>query len=169
MSSIYRPKLKLPLSNFEIVIELVCIVMLTALFAGLFRVYPNLSDSVPTHFNAKGEVDSFGGKNSVFIAPLVALGIYLLLTLINRYPNLFNYPVKITQENAVLQYRLAKNYIAFVKLSVVLIFVIIAWNVVYLSLDKSKVLLQGTSFLIFLTLLLVLPFGYYIVQAKRNR
>lgn len=169
MKSIYRPKLKLPLSNFEIVVECACIILLIVLFAGLARTYSNLPESVASHFNIKGVPDSYGGRSSLFVLALVTLGIYVLLTIMRRYPNLYNYPVKITEENARMQYQIARNYIAVLKLSVMLIFAIIEWNIIHLSLGESKTYLQGTSFLVFLTLVLVLPFVYYLMLAKRNK
>ncbi|HLG03920.1 MAG TPA: SdpI family protein [Bacteroidia bacterium] len=41
-------------------------------------------DKIPTHWNASGEVDSYGGKGALFIGPLVNLGVYLLLLFLPR-------------------------------------------------------------------------------------
>ena len=52
------------------------------------------------------------------------------LTILNMFPVIFNYPVKITQENALKQYTNATRLIRYLKLVIVLIFGIIAFNMI---------------------------------------
>lgn len=40
--------------------------------------YPNLPDSIPTHWNIHGEVDGWGARSTVFLMPAVATGLLLL-------------------------------------------------------------------------------------------
>ena len=70
-------------------------------------VIASLPDTIPIHFNLKGTPDGYGKKLNLLITPLVSTVIYIGMTIINRYPHLFNYPVKINEKNAVEQYLLA--------------------------------------------------------------
>lgn len=45
--------------------------------------YPSLPDRIPTHFNLAGLPDSWGGKSSILIQPVVGAAMYVLLTVIN--------------------------------------------------------------------------------------
>jgi len=47
-------------------------------FAYALYLYPDLPEKIPTHFNAKGEPDAYGGKNSIYIGPAI-LGVVSLL------------------------------------------------------------------------------------------
>jgi len=38
-------------------------------FAYALYLYPYLPNTIPTHFNAKGEADAYGGRNSIFLGP----------------------------------------------------------------------------------------------------
>ncbi|MFI5263694.1 MAG: SdpI family protein [Candidatus Kapaibacterium sp.] len=61
----------------------------------LIAIYWNrIPDRVPMHWNIRGEVDNWGGKNSVIITPLINMGVALLLYFIPRIdPKKMNYPL----------------------------------------------------------------------------
>ena len=46
--------------------------------------YPQLPDQIPLHFDVYGEVDRWGGRNSIWLTALLPMGIYTLLHLIPR-------------------------------------------------------------------------------------
>jgi len=48
-------------------------------YLALFN-YSALPDTIPTHFDAGGKPDDWGGKSSVFVFPAVSAFIYLLFT-----------------------------------------------------------------------------------------
>ena len=41
--------------------------------------YPSLPEIIPIHFNIKGEADGFGGKDSIYLGPII-LGVASLFT-----------------------------------------------------------------------------------------
>ena len=57
-------------------------------FGYAWFLYPNLDDSIPTHFNAAGEADAWGPRSSIFIMPgimgVVSLFGYALLANIGK-------------------------------------------------------------------------------------
>jgi len=61
-------------------LELVCLFLLVlALYLALSN-YSALPDTIPTHFDAGGKPDGWGGKSSVFVFPAMSAFIYLLFT-----------------------------------------------------------------------------------------
>ena len=61
----------------------------------------------PTHFNLlTGVPDNWGGKVEMLVLMGVAAAVYVLLVLCCRYPNLMNYPARITEENKEKLYTL---------------------------------------------------------------
>jgi cytochrome bd-type quinol oxidase subunit 2 len=112
-----RPRIELEKSQTAILLEILTF-MLVAGAAGLIGWYYNqLPDKIPIHFNwpSKDE-NGFGSKDLLWVSPLIcgvlAIGLYIL----NGYPRIFNYPVKITQENAEYQYRQATRMIRILNL-----------------------------------------------------
>ncbi|HBQ64007.1 MAG TPA: hypothetical protein DD727_03610 [Clostridiales bacterium] len=54
--------------------------------------YPSLPEKIPMHWNARGEIDGWGGRNSAFLLPLIILGLSLLLKFIPKIdPHKKNY------------------------------------------------------------------------------
>ncbi len=67
--------------------------------------------------------------NPFFLYPTIVTVLLAGLTALNRYPQIFNYPVVITAENAAWQYGRATRAIRFIKLLIILVFLIIGWQV----------------------------------------
>ena len=83
-----------------------------------------LAGPVPVHFNAAGEVDAWGSPWALTILPLAGFGIYLLMTVVARYPSAFNFPVQVTPRIRPRLEALAVEMIAWLKAEVVCLF---AW------------------------------------------
>ncbi|RJQ32192.1 MAG: SdpI family protein [Actinobacteria bacterium] len=65
--------------NFNKATKLPIILIILMFIAGAIA-YPYLSNNIPTHWNAAGKIDSYAAKSfwSVFMAPLICSGLYLL-------------------------------------------------------------------------------------------
>lgn len=70
-----------------------------------------LPERIPTHFGLSGQADGWGTANQIFLLPVVALGLYVLLTVVVRSPGSFHYGVAVTAENRA---RLQEKAIALV-------------------------------------------------------
>lgn len=57
-------------------------VLLAIPFIIIAVTWGTLPESIPTHFNAKGHADGYGGKMSIFFIPAFSVGIYFLLRLL---------------------------------------------------------------------------------------
>jgi hypothetical protein len=64
------------------------------------------------------------------IMPVVALVLYLLLTVLARFPSIFNYPVEVTAENRPWLEALALDMIAWIKMEMVCLFAWIQWSTI---------------------------------------
>lgn len=64
---------------------LIALILIAVPFAYAAYVYPNLPDTIPTHFNIRGEADAYGGKDSIFLGPgiLAVVGLFVFLLLSN--------------------------------------------------------------------------------------
>jgi uncharacterized membrane protein len=120
-----RPKINPPLFVFDIVLEGLAAVAIIYMLVQLIMTWPTLPEQVPTHFNSSGLTDDWGSKSSMLILPMVALVMYVGLTVLSRFPHIFNFPVPLTEHNAVRQYHLAKSLLSFIKLDVLAIFLYI--------------------------------------------
>ncbi len=129
--------------------------------------YNSLPEIIPVHFNARGEADGFGSKVAILSLPAIAAVIYTGMTILNHFPQVFNFPAEITKENALSQYTFATRLIRFLKLTIVVIFGGITFNTIQIA--KGYSLGLGVWFLPLTLGLIFLPLIFYILLAVRKK
>jgi len=93
---------------------------------------PNhLPSRIPTHFNLAGNPDAWGSPNGLSLLPAIATIVYLVLSLISRYPASFNYPARITAQNRNRLHALALQMIAAIKAETALLFAILQYAILH--------------------------------------
>lgn len=122
----------------DTLLEIVAFFSTVFLFAFPLYFFHWLPDEIPKHFSAEGTPDSFTSKYNILILPLIGLLLYVGLTLVNRVPHRFNYPVDITPENAPRQYQIATRAIRTIKTMVIVTFCYVMIEVVMTALCKSE-------------------------------
>ena len=50
--------------------------IIVLLFVVSFYLYPGLSDEIPSHWNAQGQVDDYSSKEIIFLFPIISFLIY---------------------------------------------------------------------------------------------
>lgn len=162
-----RPRFDLPLSQTDKVIEILAAGLMAVLFIYTFVSWSNLPETIPVHFDAKGQPDGYGGRITIFFSPLLTLALFVLLTVLNRRPDIFNYPVRISPENAEYHYRLATKMLRLLKLSLVIMFGAITWSVVHSARSgNSDYVMWVLPFALIITFI---PIIYYFFSVfKRN-
>ena len=158
-----RPKIKLIPTSADKLVELLGWIMLLAIWGWTFTHYSTLPDTIPTHFNATGEADGFGSKASIIGLPVIATLLFIGLTILNRYPHIFNYPSPVTQDNALRLYTLATRMLRYLKLVLVLVFGGIELMTIQHATGKAAEL--GVWFLPLTLVLVFLPLIYFVVKS----
>ncbi|MEP6676800.1 MAG: DUF1648 domain-containing protein [Ferruginibacter sp.] len=120
-----RPKIKLTLSKLDKNLELTGKIFLVVMWGLTLYTFLKLPTTIPIHFNASGKADSYGNKLTLLILPVLGTVIYVGLTQLNKYPQLFNYMTKINEDNAERQYSIATRMLRFLKLAILVIFSLI--------------------------------------------
>lgn len=120
-----RPKIKLSLSPLDNKLELTSKILLVVLWALTIYSLLKLPTTIPIHFNVSGQPDNYGNKLTLLILPILATTIYFGLTQLNKFPHIFNYMTKITENNVQKQYTIATRMLRFLKLAILVIFLLI--------------------------------------------
>lgn len=162
-----RPRIKSELTGFDKIIEISGWIFLGFIWVLVIYNYSSLSDSIPIHYNIKGEVDGYSSKSSIFLLPILGTLIFVGLTILNKYPHVFNYPVQITAKNAENQYVSATRLIRYMKLAVLLIFHLIILNTLQIDGDSN----YNLSFWILPSALVMIfiPLIFYVIKSFRTR
>ena len=82
-------------------------IMLLTYIIVLISIWSRIPDTVPTHFNAAGVADSYGSKRNLVFEPVLAAFLLLFLSLMERIPAIWNFPVAVTEENRERLYKIA--------------------------------------------------------------
>ena len=89
-----------------------------------------LPDRIPTHFDAAGNPNGWGPPSTLWLLPVVAAALYLLITVLAQFPKAFNYPVRVPDENRARLEALTLRMIAWLKVELVCLFAGIQWSII---------------------------------------
>lgn len=164
---ITRPKLKLNLTTTDKIIELAGWVCLPGIWILTLTNYYSLPETIPIHYNGAAEADGFGKKWNILTLPIVSSILFIGLTILNKYPHVFNYPSTITQENVLRQYTNATRMIRFLKLVIVIIFGLILFKTIQNVNGNADGL--GAWFLPLTLGLTFIPMIYYLIKSTQTK
>ncbi len=161
-----RPIIFINKGAIDSILDYTSLVIILFIWGFTFINYKHLPDVIPTHFNSNGVEDDYGSKNTIWILPIISTAVFILFTVLNKFPHQFNYMVKITADNAEKQYRLATRIMRILKFNISLLFFCIIIKVVGSSLDKNSSL---EWWLIPLLLLTIITPTFYLVIVSGSK
>jgi len=162
-----RPKIKVSLKPVDVILEAVCISVFIALCVYLIFSWNKLPNIVPTHFGVSGKADGFGSRNSLLFLLPVILIFYPVLSLLQKFPYIYNYVVEITEKNAETQYIYAVRMIRMLKLELVLLFSYIEFQTIRAALPGENTL--GVLFTPIVLVSLFGTLGFYIRKSIKSK
>ena len=127
--------------------------------------YSYLPDSVPIHFNTQGMPDDYGEKSTLLLLPIIGTFAYVLLTILNKFPHIFNFPNEITEENAPKMYKIATTMMRLIKLTTTGILTIIIYLAIQTALGNAEGL--GSNFIIISSIAFIVPLAYFGIELSR--
>jgi uncharacterized membrane protein len=77
---------------------------------------------IATHFDAAGNANGWGEPKMLWLFPIIATFIVALMTLVNRYPQAFNYPVRVTPATRPRLEAISLSMIAWLRAELVCLF-----------------------------------------------
>ena len=122
-----------------------------------------LPEEIPTHYNAAGQIDGTGGRGTLLLMPLIGLAGDLLLALVSRMPQSWNTGVRVTVLNRARVYRLIRDLMADLRLSMALIFA--GFGLYMASLPEHF----SAWFTVGLSLLVLIPMLRYFIRLPHAR
>ncbi|WP_068598143.1 DUF1648 domain-containing protein [Vaginella massiliensis] len=163
-----RPKIKIELTTTDKLLEALGWIAVLGIWVLTATNYTNLPEIIPTHYNAAGQADGFGDKANILSLPIVATVLFVGMTILNKFPHVFNYLTEITIDNARQQYTYATRMMRYLKLILVVVFGLIALQTIRQADGQEKEL--GAWFLpLFLGLVFLPIFNYLIKSSKAEK
>jgi uncharacterized membrane protein len=100
---------------------------------------PNrLPDRVPTHFDISGNPNAWGSPKILVFLPIVATGVYLLITVLALIPaTRVNLPVRVTATNLPFIQQQTRNMIGWIKSEMICLFTYVQWAIIQAIRDRA--------------------------------
>ncbi|MBS4956042.1 MAG: DUF1648 domain-containing protein [Clostridium sp.] len=145
-------------------LDIIGVVLVVALIVITCIYWIKAPDIVPIHFNFKGEIDSYGSKNTLFILLPIAIIIYIGLAILSKYPEVCNYCIEITPRNKEKQYSMASTFIRIMNVEILTLVLFIQISIA-ISMNNGK-----SISIVFLPIALFILFGsvgFYIYKSVK--
>ena len=132
----------------------------TAIF--LMISWSAIPNEIPGHYNIVGEIDKITNKNYLIVLFAVGWGMFILISTVEKFPQIWNTGVQVTEKNKEKVYRILKNMLGTIKL---LISVVFSYLTVHSTLAENLPIIFSPVFLI-------LIFGsiiYFIIKLNKEK
>lgn len=136
-------KIRVRSIRYHWIVNSLCLLALLGSLLFLILNWSSIPEQIPGHFSISGEIDRWVNKIQLVVLYFVGVLIYIGLSMIERFPSIWNTGVTITAANQERIYHILKSMIVTLKLIVVVIFMFL---------------------LIYSTLLIDLPSGFTFVS-----
>jgi uncharacterized membrane protein len=158
------PTLKIKPSVTDRLIEILGWLMLIIIWVIVIINYAKMPDSIPTHYNAAGNADEYGDKSSIFLLPIIASVVFVVMTVISQFPHIFN---KAASINTPPSFTDATRMLRYLKLAIALAFFWIILRTTQTTSGKTTAL--GSWFLPVALALILVPVAFFIVRILRAK
>jgi len=136
--------------------------MLAGVWIYLLVQWSSLPEKLPGHYNFAGEIDRWGSRGELLIVPAVMLVLFILLSVAERFPNIWNTGVEVTEQNRERVYTLIRHLLTSSKLLMVA-------NFSYITLCSAAAQPLSRWFLPITIVALLGLLAFYIVRITRAK
>lgn len=159
-----RPKLTLKKTPLEFIFDGVTVVLFMVSVMYLLSQWSSLPAKVPTHYNAVGDVTRWGSKWGMLTTPIIAIVMWISMTVLEKYPHVYNY-LRLTKENVRAQYVNARQMVNVLKNIITLVFAYVMWKDTQVALHYDEAI--GVWFLPVFFIVVFGPMIYFIIRSFR--
>lgn len=104
------------------ILNILCLIVLIGITIYLIIRWNAMPKLIPTHYDFAGNVDSYGSKGAVLMMPIMSWVLYILITVLEMFPALWNTGVKVTEENKFRVYAILRLMLDIIKFIMVVSF-----------------------------------------------
>ena len=110
--------MKIKNTKTDILLNIAAIACLAAITVYLLVRWSQIPTTIPGHYTADGRVDSWTARATLWQLPVLGWVLYVVITILEQFPRVWNTGVTVTEENRAAVYRSLKTMIGWVKLAV---------------------------------------------------
>lgn len=168
-----RPVIKVPYTFLDYLLSWGSLLALICMCIFLLESFGSLPETVPVHFGADGKPDSWGNAAQLWILPGIGAVLWVCLTIVEGFPHIYNFPIEITEHNALDQYKNAVRLLTFIKAEITIFFSYLIWKTVEISRDAADSLglwsVLGFLAVVFITIGIYIWRSYNLERVKEEK
>lgn len=107
---------------FSKIANLISLLSVVGIVLYIIITWKDIPDMIPGHYNIAGEIDKYSSKNSIWIILVVQILLFTMMSVLERFPNIWNTGVKITDKNREVVYTTLRNMQTYLKMMIMLYF-----------------------------------------------
>lgn len=107
---------------FDKIMTILAILILLASTIFVLAKWDSLPEQIPIHYNFKGQPDAYGGTGSLVFSMVIDWTMLLTLTILSKFPHLWNTGVERTPVNAAVINRIVRDMLSVMELSLAALF-----------------------------------------------
>jgi len=111
------------MKRLRLISNTISVLLISGYIVFLATYWSNIPETVPTHFNALGKPDAYGSKGSLIAEVVIMAALLLLLAVVERFPSVWNFPVKVTSENRNRLYAIGFAMLGAMKILMICVFI----------------------------------------------
>ena len=120
--------MKIENTRTDRILDLLGWILLVGTLAYLILGWSSFPDQIPMHYNGAGEIDRWGGKGEIIFIEVMMWILYLGIGVVEKYPQIWNTGVEVTEKNKEKVYRILKYMLKTLKFLTALIFAYLIVN-----------------------------------------
>lgn len=148
-----RPRIPILSTSTDKWLDWISYLLLFFLIAYPIYKFSSLPETIPAHMNIEGQVDRYSSKEMIWILPGVGFFLFIMLTILLRFPHIYNYPVKITKQNADRVYMAGIRFMRIIRLWIMIVLILVIVSFIRIA---TGVTTNADTWLLPMILLLVL-------------
>ncbi|WP_144463668.1 DUF1648 domain-containing protein [Siminovitchia fortis] len=166
MQSYNHPKLDIPKSAFEKILDWVGAFVFGGWVIYLLVTWNDLPAKVPGHYDGAGNITRMGSKWELIILPVIAGLLTIFMSFLEKHPEWHNY-LNLNENNIEFQYKNSRMMLNVLKNIIVFLFAAISWNMIQVGRGKAESL--GIWFLPVFLAAVFIPMIFFIVRSVRHK
>lgn len=156
----------LPLTKYEKIYTCITAFILLAIVVFIAIIWKDVPQTIPTHFNALGQVDGEGSKWTIISLPIIGMAIISFTNLFKKHPEWGNYPTRINENNAADFYLENRKLLTAINNGILLLFTLIVLEMLLVALEW----VESTSiwfFVLFIIIFIFIPMIYTVLRIRK--
>ncbi|WP_152657424.1 DUF1648 domain-containing protein [Oceanobacillus sp. CFH 90083] len=158
------PILKLRMTLIEKLFNVFGILSFSGIMLFIILTWSSIPKRIPGHYNFAGEVTRWGGREELFILLGIGLLLWIVMTVMERFPHLYNYR-NLTEANVEGQYINSRMLVNFLKNEIAILFSFTIWNSIRVA--RGFPSYMNTWALVIIILILIGTMTFFIARSAQ--